>query len=272
MPYSPSWLAPFGILAYTTSMLQPSTNAILASGLSSLLGLVGGFLLLLRYQGVKGWSKYIVSFAAGALLGAAFFDLLKEAIEGNPGKISSVFGWTMFGFVLFFIIEKFILWHHHGDEDETGHQHDHLIPLNIIGDAVHNFVDGTIIATTFLVNPGIGLATALAVFFHEIPREIGDFSIMIFAGMSRKGVIWWNILGALVSPLAAVVTVSALHNVSQLQLPLLGIAAGNFIYIAAADLIPEIHRDKGGKHSIVQLSLLVAGLLTIVWLSQSFAG
>ncbi len=253
-------------------MLTASSNAILASALSSVLGLAGGFVLLGKFAGVKKFSHYIVSFAAGALLGAAFFDVLKEAILNNPGRLDSVFGWTMFGFILFFIIEKYILWHHHGDEEESGHQHAHLIPLNIIGDAVHNFVDGTIIATTFMVNPGIGVATALAVFFHEIPREIGDFSIMIYAGMTRRGVIIWNFLGALVSPLAAVLTVIVAERVTSIQLPLLGIAAGNFIYIAAADLVPEIHRDKGAKASIGQLALMVSGLLIIVWLSHNFAG
>src|SRR5690242_18087382 len=100
-------------------MLTSGSQAILASALSSVLGLAGGFLLLAQYQGVKHWSKFIVSFAAGALLGAAFFDVLKEAIENNQGRLSSVFGWTMFGFILFFIVEKFVLWHHHGDEDEA---------------------------------------------------------------------------------------------------------------------------------------------------------
>lgn len=228
--------------------------------------------MLTSYQGVKRLSQYFVSFAAGALLGAAFFDILKEALSQHPQEVTSVFGWLMFGFVLFFIVEKFILWHHHGDEEETHHQHSHLIPLNIVGDAVHNFVDGTIIATTFLLNPGIGIATAIAVFFHEIPREIGDFSILIYAGMSRRGVMWWNIVGALVSPVAAVLTVVVAERVHTIQLPLLGIAAGNFIYIAAADLIPEIHRDKGARASLAQLALLVAGLLIIVWLSRHFSG
>lgn len=248
-------------------MTSPEFQAILASTLSSVLGLAGGFLLLANYKGVKHWSRYFVSFAAGALMGAAFFDVLKEAIADHPDQVTSIFGWLMFGFLLFFVIEKVVLQHHHGDEDEEKHSHAHLIPLNIIGDAVHNFVDGTIIATTFLVNPAIGITTAVAVFFHEIPREIGDFSIMIYAGMSRRGVVWWNILGALVSPVAAILTIAVATHVTAIQLPLLGIAAGNFIYIAAADLIPEIHQDKRGKSLFTQVLLLLSGLLIIVWLS-----
>lgn len=253
-------------------MDSAALNAILASALSSVVGLVGGFLLLANYKGVKKWSRYFVSFAAGALLGAAFFDLLTEAIADYPDKVTEIFVWLMAGFLLFFILEKVVLQHHHGDEEEEKHSHAHLIPLNIIGDAVHNFVDGTVIAATFLVNPAIGITTALAVFFHEIPREIGDFSIMIYAGMTRRGVAIWNILGALVSPVAAILTVIVAQHVTSLQLPLLGIAAGNFIYIAAADLIPEIHQDKSKKSLFTQVLLLLTGLMIIVWLSKAFGG
>lgn len=248
-------------------MDSASLNAVLASALSSVVGLAGGFLLLANYKGVKKLSRYFVSFAAGALMGAAFFDLLTEAIADYPTQVTEIFGWLMFGFLLFFIIEKVILQHHHGDEEEEKHNHSNLIPLNIIGDAVHNFVDGTIIATTFLVSPAIGITTAIAVFFHEIPREIGDFSIMIYAGMTRRGVAIWNVLGALVSPIAAILTVLVATHVTSLQLPLLGIAAGNFIYIAAADLIPEIHQDRGKRSLFTQILLLLAGLLIIIWLS-----
>lgn len=248
-------------------MSDAALNAILAAALSSVVGLFGGFLLLANYTGVKKLSRYFVSFAAGALMGAAFFDLLTEAIADYPDKVTEIFIWLMVGFLLFFVLEKVVLQHHHGDEEEEKHNHAHLIPLNIIGDAVHNFVDGTVIAATFLVNPAVGITTAIAVFFHEIPREIGDFSIMIYAGMSRRGVVIWNILGALVSPVAAILTVLVAQHVTSLQLPLLGIAAGNFIYIAAADLIPEIHQDKSKKSLFTQVLLLLAGLLIIVWLS-----
>jgi zinc and cadmium transporter len=248
-------------------MSTAALNAILAAGLSSVIGLVGGFLLLANYKGVKHWSRYFVSFAAGALMGAAFFDLLTEAIADYPTQVTEIFTWTMVGFLLLFMVEKVVLQHHHGDEEEEKHSHAHLIPLNIIGDAVHNFVDGTVIAATFLVNPAVGITTAVAVFFHEIPREIGDFSIMIYAGMTRRGVALWNIFGALVSPFAAILTVIVAQQVTAIQLPLLGIAAGNFIYIAAADLIPEIHSDKSKKSLFTQIALLLAGLLLIVWLS-----
>ena len=253
--------------------MSQGSMAIIASGLSSVVGLAGGFILLAKYQGVKRWSHYFVSFAAGALLGAAFFDVLGEAIDRAP-HLPTLFGWVMVGFFFLFIVERILLEHHHGDEEEEQHHHPpaHLIPLNIIGDAVHNFVDGTIIAATFLANTGLGVATALAVFFHEIPREIGDFSIMIYAGMSRRGVVWWNVVGALVSPLAAIATVLVAERVQSLQLPLLGIAAGNFIYIAATDLVPAIHQEKGTRAFVGQFILMLTGMLAMVYISQHFAG
>lgn len=250
--------------------MSPALQAILASTLSSLLGLTGGFLLLWQHHGVKRFSHYFVSFAAGALLGAAFFDLLVEAIEGHPDNVPGVFAWVMAGFLLFFLIEKLLLWHHHSHREEDEDTHPGLAPLIIAGDVIHNLIDGSIIAGAFLVNPGLGIATAIAVFFHELPQEIGDFSIMIHGGMSRRSVALWNILGALVSPLATAVTLLVATRIDNITLPLIGLAAGNFIYIAAADLVPEIHREKKALKMVWQFLLLVAGLLTIVWLSQHF--
>lgn len=240
-------------------------QAILASALSSLLGLTGGFLLLWKYGSVKRFSTLFVSFAAGALLGAVFFDLLTEGATEFSDQINALFMWVAGGFLLFFIIEKVLLWHHHEHSDEEGVDHKHVLgPMIIFGDAVHNFIDGTIVAAAFLVDPGLGMATAIAVFFHEIPQEIGDFSVMISAGMSRGRVALWNVLGALVSPIATVLTLFAAKRMSGLEMPLLGIAAGSFLYIAAADLIPEIHRQKGSRATLTQLFLLVVGMLVIL--------
>lgn len=252
--------------------MSPSLSAILASLLSSVLGLIGGFLILSKYNGVKKISRYLISFAAGALLGAAFFDVLTEAINEHPEKLTTIFAWTMGGFLFFFLIEKSLLWHHHGHSEEFHQKKDVLVPLNIIGDAIHNFVDGTIIAATFLANPTVGIATALAVFFHEIPREIGDFSIMIFAGVRRSRVALWNFYGALISPVGALLTVWLSSHIHGIQLPLLGVAAGNFIYIAAADLVPEIHRERGTRNIIGQFFLLLAGLAIILVISRTLSG
>ncbi len=246
-------------------------QAILASALSSLLGLTGGFLLLWKHEAVKKFSSLFVSFAAGALLGAVFFDLLTEGVGEFPDQVSALFTWVAGGFILFFIIEKILLWHHHEHGDEQGDDHQHVLgPMIIFGDAVHNFIDGTIIAAAFLVDPGLGVATAIAVFFHEIPQEIGDFSVMISAGMARGRVVLWNVLGALVSPIATILTLIAADNISGLEMPLLGIAAGSFLYIAAADLIPAINRQKESRTTFLQLFLLITGMLAIVAVGALF--
>ncbi len=252
--------------------MSPAFQAVLASTLSSLFGLAGGFLLLWRHAGVKRFSHYFVSFAAGAMLGAAFFDLLIEANDKFPNQLPTTFTWLMVGFFLFFIIERILFWHHHSHSEDVHDDQKPIVPLIIIGDAIHNFIDGTVIAGAFLISPPLGVATAIAVFFHEIPQEIGDFSIMIHNGMSRSAVALWNFLGALVSPLGTIITLLVAERVQGLELPLVGIAAGNFIYIAAADLIPEIHRGKRLYMSILQLGLMLLGLLVIVWVSRAFAG
>ena len=229
--------------------------------------------LLWNYNAVKKFSHIFVSFAVGALLGAVFFDLLTEGVQEFPEQVSTLFTWVAGGFLLFFVIEKVLLWHHHHEhEDEESLAADKtiIVPLIIFGDAVHNFIDGTIIAATFLVDPGLGIATAVAVFFHELPQEIGDFSIMIHSGMARKKVVLWNLLGALVSPIATVLTLLLANRIGGLELPLLGIAAGSFLYIAAADLVPEIHRHKGLASTVTQTALLILGMLVIVGVGALF--
>ena len=252
--------------------MSAALQAILASALSSLLGLTGGFLLIWKDNLVKKFSHFFISFAAGAMIGAAFFDLIVEANDKFPDRLSTTFAWVMVGFFLFFIIERILFWHHHSHSEDVHSEQKPIIPLIIIGDSIHNFIDGTVIAGTFLVSPALGIATSIAVFFHEIPQEIGDFSIMIHSGMRRQAVVWWNLLGALVSPIGTIITLIIAERVHGLELPLVGIAAGNFIYIAAADLIPEIHREKKLLMSMIQLGLMVTGLLVIVWLSRAFAG
>ncbi len=245
--------------------------AVIASTLSSLLGLLGGFGLLAGSSWVQKYSKYFVSFAAGAMLSAAFFDLLTDAIDRSPASIGTIFAWTLAGFMVFFLIEKFLLWHHHTHTHADGEDTPQLAKLIIIGDAVHNAIDGMVIAAAFVTSPALGIATATAVFFHEIPQELGDFSIMIHSGMKRSRVALWNILGALVSPVATVIAFTYVNHSQTLITPLLGLAAGSFLYIASADLVPQIHRERKLSSTIGQLTLLVLGMLAIVAVGAMFA-
>ncbi len=245
-------------------------SALIASSLSSFLGLIGGFSLLAGRGAVERWSKYLVSFAAGTLLGAAFFDLLHEAVEEFPDSVTFTFTWVMVGFLLFFLIEKFLLWHHHSHATEHHADHGVLAPLVIFGDALHNLIDGLVIGAAFIVNPAVGTTTAVAVLAHELPQEIGDFSILIHSGMARRKIAWWNLFGAVISPIGTLLVFAAASVVDGLELPLIGLSAGMFIYIAAADLVPEIHREKKIGTMASQLTLLVLGILTIVGVGQIF--
>lgn len=239
---------------------------------SSLLGLVGGFLLLWRAEPVRRWSSVLIAFAAGGLLAAVFLDLLPEALEhgGVPG---SVFGAAFAGVLVFFAVEKFLLWHHHSHTHDTEADPTHpshlpapasVRPLIIVGDAVHNFLDGAVIAIAYGVEPRLGLVTALAVLAHELPQEIGDFGILVASGMKRGPIILWNVLGALVSPLGAIVGVLAASQLTAIEPVLLGFAAGTFVYIALADLFPSITHVSRLTQSVGQFAALLVGIL-VIW-------
>lgn len=210
--------------------------------LGGMFSLIGGIILLRSKKTAKNLAKYATPFAAGALLAAVFMDLLKDGIEQS--SVDTVLMSTLIGFLAFFLGERALRWfhHHHGDQDDAT-KNDAEKPLIIVGDTIHNALDGVAIAAAFLVSPATGLVTAIAVATHEIPQEIGDFGLLLSRGMSRKGVILVNIISALASTVAAVVVFS-LGNDEVLPIGvLLGISAGFLLYIAASDIIPEIHEN-----------------------------
>jgi zinc and cadmium transporter len=216
-------------------------QVIIFSTVGSLFSLIGGFLLLANKSNATKFADYATPFAAGALLAAAFVDLLPEAIEETNSTIA--LRSALFGIILFFILERFLHWfhHHHEHEDDAPHSRDSNIPLIIIGDTVHNFIDGAAIAAAFLVSFPTGVVTTLAVAAHEIPQEIGDFGLLLKRGMSRKNVILANVLSALATTVSATIFF-LIGQYTQVRIDvLLAVSAGFFIYIAASDLIPSIH-------------------------------
>ncbi|HIH20284.1 TPA: ZIP family metal transporter [Candidatus Micrarchaeota archaeon] len=225
-----------------------------ATILISLISLVG-IIFVVRKNSDK-YLQLMVSFAAGAMIAAAFLDLLPEAAA--VGK--QVFPFALFGFVFFFLLEKILFWHHH-------HSKTHLHPfafLNLIGDAIHNFVDGTIIAASFLQSTELGVTTTLAVIAHEIPQEFGDFSVLIYSGMSQKKALACNLLVALVSVIGAVVMFYAASVVPSLSAFMLPFAAGGFLYVAGTDLIPEIKKQRVVSKSIVEFAAFLSGI-AVIW-------
>lgn len=234
-------------------------DVIFWSLIGGLFSIIGGVLLLADKKVALKIGAMLTPFAAGALLGAAFFDLLPEAIELGGGQ--DIFRWTVVGILAFFLLEHYLHWfHHHEDHEEKKKP---TVPLIIIGDTLHNAIDGVVIGAAFVVNPALGVVTAIAVAAHEIPQEIGDFSILLKAGMRRRNVLLWNALSALATVATALLTFE-LGSSSSIPLPaILGLAAGLFIYIAMSDLIPDIHAEAKGRFKTLAILLIVFGVVTV---------
>jgi len=227
-------------------------------------GLTGGLLLIAYKKLAINLSHFIAAFAAGTLLGAAFFDLLPEAFNQAKMLNLDISLWVLIGIMLFFLIERII---HSFHQHEKFHEHEKevqsTVPLIIIGDTIHNFVDGIVIAATFLVNIQLGIVTTMAVFAHEVPQEIGDFGLLLHKGLSRKNVILVNVLSASVSFAGAVITYLLGDIFENFTAVLIALTAGFFIYISTSDLIPEIQYEKNKKFAMIKTVLLISGLLLI---------
>jgi zinc and cadmium transporter len=241
---------------------------LLFTFLSGIVSLLGGALLLMREKFALKISHYLASFAAGTLLGAAFFDLLPEAAheaEEMGVEHSVIFFWTLVGILGFFLLERFIHWfHHHHEHGKT--KDNATASLVILGDSVHNFIDGVVIASTFMVSIPLGIVTSLAVAAHEIPQEIGDFGVLLHRGLKRKKILILNLLSACVAVLGAVIAYLAAESLEPLLPIFLSISAGFFIYIAASDLIPEIHNEDNRKTATIETLLLIAGVVVVYFL------
>lgn len=236
---------------------------ILFSFIGSVVSLCGGAVLLYREKIVLKSSHLIASFAAGTLLGTAFLDLLPESLE-DKGDVN-VFFWTLFGILMFFLMERFVYWFHHHHQHEEQKKKP-TIPLIMLGDTIHNFIDGVAIAATFLVSVPLGVVTSLAVAAHEIPQEIGDFGLMYHKGLKRKKIILFNFFSALAAMAGAIATYFAGDLIQGLLPVFLSITAGFFIYIAASDLIPEIHEENRKGFAFYESMLLILGVI-VIWVS-----
>lgn len=231
----------------------------------SLVSLVGVFSLSFKDEVLKKYINFFISLAIGALLGDAFIHIIPEAFKSNLGvNLSGIL--IIVGILLFFVIEKFVHWHHHGEDKEEEHIHP-VGELILFTDGFHNLIDGAIIGASFLVSIPVGIATTLAVILHEIPQEIGDFAVLIHAGYTKQKALLWNFISALASFLGLIIVFVFGNIMENAVLWFIPIAAGGFIYIAVADLIPELHKTKEIKHSLIQLFIIVLGVLSMVVLT-----
>lgn len=242
----------------------------------SLISFVGVVTLSLK-QSVFNYLLFVlVAFAAGTLLAAALLDIMPEALEagGSAGaKQESVLLYALIGMLIFYCIERFIFWHHHHHREskDESHKEAHVFTyLNLIGDGVHNFFDGAIIAASFLTNIPLGIATTVAIVTHEIPQEFGDFAILIHGGLTKGRALFYNFLSALTAFGGAFAGYFFLNLVTAAKPYLLGFAAGGLIYIALTDLIPELHKETGVGRSIVQFIGMVSGVVLIFAIMKAF--
>lgn len=224
--------------------------------------MIGGVLLLAREKFSIRMAPLLAAFAAGTLLATAFLDLLPEAAEVSEG--TNIFFWTLVGFVIFFLLERSMHWFHHHDEDNEEHAQT-TIPLVMLGDSLHNFIDGVAMAAAFLIDIKLGVLTALAVGAHEIPHEIGNFGILLKHGLSRGKVLWYNVASAGAAFAGALLTYFIGVGVQGILPIVLSITAGSFIYIGASDLIPEIyHQHKHQRqYALVLVSMFLVGIVFV---------
>jgi len=231
--------------------------ASLAGGVLSVCA--AAFALLLRGR----WVPMLVSFAIGTLLAAAFLEVLPHAFEqGQPQQVAaSILG----GILGFFLLEKLLLWRHsheHGDEAGPEHhrEHERAGMLVVVGDTIHNFVDGVLIAASFLQSPQLGLVTSIAIVAHEIPQEVGDFLVLLHSGYSRTRAFVLNVLSSLGSVAGGLIGYFALQGYERWEPVLLGVVAASMIYVAVADLIPGLHRRPELRATAQQALLIAAGV------------
>jgi Predicted divalent heavy-metal cations transporter len=236
--------------------------SIVSVFLVSLISFSGALTLAIKKEKLKDFLIYFVSFSAGALLGNVFIHLLPEVVEEYNHSISLIFIYVLVGILTSFILEKIICWRHCHLPITKNHTHN-FAWMNLWGDFFHNIIDGLTIAASYLLNIPAGIATTLAVVFHEIPQEIGDFGVLLHGGFKIKKALFLNFLTALSAVIGAMISLLLNNRIEHLTLFLAPFATGNFIYIASSDLIPELHKETAIKKGVIQIVTFLLGVLVM---------
>lgn len=235
--------------------------------IGGLMSLLGGLYLLYGKWGAAKLLRIAVPFAAGALLAAAFFDVLPEALEAGGTK--PVLVAALSGFLFFFVLERSLSWFHHHHEEHESHSHSRRnVWLIITGDTLHNLIDGLAIGAAFLISPATGVVTTIAIAAHEIPQELGDFGLMLAKGMRKSRVLLVNIVSAFVTVLGASLVYGYGGELPIPEWMLLAVTAGFFLYIAASDIIPTIHAEPRKRIANLQTIILIIGVVFVGVTSQ----
>ena len=238
--------------------------AIISSIVVSLISLIGILTFIVKDGLLKKVMIFLVAFAAGGLIGSAFLDLIPEAAT-HITDVTRLFLYVVLGYMLFFIIEKYLHWRHCHEPECSVH---HFTYLNIVGDIVHNFNDGLIIGAVFLVDVRVGFAATLAIIFHEIPHELGNYIVLVYGGYSKRKALFFNFLSSLFAIAGTLIGYYLAGRIGGFSCVLLPLAAGGFIYIASCDLVPELHKEEDGKRSALIMATFILGIALMYLLKQ----
>lgn len=246
-------------------------NTLVSVIIVSLISLLGICMLYFSKSKLKTLIVLLVGFSAGALLGDSFLHLIPESVESAGGFVPAISIYVLIGILFAFIVEKvFHFGHYHHFErsgkrkDKNGKEIKVLGLMNLVGDGMHNFVDGIVIGASYLVSFPVGVATTIAVIFHEIPQELGDFGVLLHAGFNKSKALLFNFLSAALAIVGGLLAVWIAGNIEGLLLFLIPFTAGNFIYIAASNLIPELQKEPTLKKSLLQLVAMMIGIAVMV--------
>lgn len=240
--------------------------AVISTFIVSLISLVGVIGLAFNKKILNKMLLILIGFAAGGLLGGTFFHLLPEALESMPSL--NVFLLLILGYISFFILEKILHWRHCHEGECKIHPFGYLI---LVGDTLHNFIDGMIITASYLTSIKLGIITTLVVILHEIPQEIGDFSVLVYSGFSRTKALMFNFISALAAVLGAFVCYFILTFFSNFSILLLPLTGGGFIYIATSDLVPELHKEPDKMKSFIAFLSFLFGISLLLFFKIFFS-
>lgn len=235
---------------------------IISISLVSLISLIGVVSFIVKEKFLNKSLFFIVAFSAGALLSGAMLHLIPEALEKSNHQM--VFLNVLFGFLIFFILEKYLYWRHCHNGICDVHTFTYL---NLIGDSIHNFIDGMVIAVSFSFSLKVGIITTLAVIFHEIPQELGDFGVLVYGGLGKKKALLFNFIATLTAFLGAILGYVVSEKVINFAFVLLSLTSGGFIYIASTDLVPELHKETSLKKSSLSIIIFSLGIL-FMWFAR----
>lgn len=230
----------------------------------SLISFIGIFTFPIKGNKLKNMLLYFVSFSVGALLGDVFIHLLPEVVK-DVGFSLNISAYILFGIITSFIIEKILHWRHSQTAKVNAH-HRPFATMNLLGDGIHNFIDGLIIGASYLAGFSVGIGSTIAVLLHEIPQEIGDYGVLIHGGFTKNKALFFNFLTALTAIIGVAISLFLSSSVGNMTTFLLPFAAGNFIYIAGSDLIPELHKEVSLKRNILQFIALISGVAVMALL------